>query len=94
MGWVPCRCQFFLFACIYSHVTAETDLAIISAIAQDDAEKSNGIAKPAGSNDEVKAKEEKKAKEVEQMPQSVKDAIKNNMAEYQYLREKAFMVPS
>lgn len=61
---------------------------------QDDAEKSNGIAKPAGSDDEVKAKEEKKAKEVEQMPQIVKDAIKDNMVEYQYLREKSTAVSS
>lgn len=52
----------------------------------DDAEKSNGIAKPAGSEEEIKAREEKKAKEVEQMPQIVKDAIRNNMAEYEYLR--------
>lgn len=56
---------------------------------QDDAEKSNGIAKPAGSEDEIKAREEKKAKEVEQMPQIVKDAIKTNMTEYEYLRRKS-----
>lgn len=56
---------------------------------QDDAEKSNGIARPAGSEEEIRAKEEKKAKEVEQMPQIVKDAIKNNMEEYEYLRQKS-----
>lgn len=56
---------------------------------QDDAEKSNGIAKPAGSEDEIKAKEEKKAKEVEQMPQIVKDAIKDNMTDYEYLRQQS-----
>jgi hypothetical protein len=56
---------------------------------QDDAEKSNGIAKPAGSEEEVKAREEKKAKEVEAMPEAVKKAIKDNMAEYEYLLKKA-----
>lgn len=55
---------------------------------QDDAEKSNGIAKPAGSDSERKAVEAKKAKEAAEMPTIVKDAIKANMQDYTYLKGK------
>jgi len=55
----------------------------------DDAEKSNGIAKHAGSDEDRKAAEAKKAKDIADMPDIVHQTIEDTMADYEYLRTKA-----
>lgn len=57
----------------------------------DDAEQSHGIARPGDCKDEEarKAKEAKKARDAAEMPELAQNAIRENMADYQYLSAKA-----
>lgn len=56
---------------------------------QDDAEKSTGIARPAGNATDQASREAQKLKEAREMPKIVQEAIESNMATYQYMAGKA-----
>ena len=79
MEWLPCK-----FCTALCGTARLTHFSI-----QDDAEKSNGIAKHAGSDEDRKAAEAKKAKDIADMPDIVQNTIKDTMADYEYLRTKA-----